>query len=187
MAEKKIRNVFIAHGTDHTSLRELKNLLETFGFNPIILHEQPNKGMTLIEKLEKYSDVSFAFIILTPDDVGLGKIEGIRVVSKAMGKNNPTQEEINKFIISNPQESAIMSMTLLSLYKDRARQNVILEFGYLIGKLGRGNVCCLYKGNIELPSDLHGVCYLHFENSIMEVRKLILQELAEERFIQISI
>jgi predicted nucleotide-binding protein len=43
--------------------------------------------------------------------------------------------------------------------KPRARQNVILELGYFIGKLGRVRVCALHKGNVELPSDIHGVIY----------------------------
>ncbi len=42
----------------------------------------------------------------------------------------------------------------------RARQNVILELGYFIGKLGRSRVCALHVGGVELPSDIHGVLYL---------------------------
>ncbi|MCA1365806.1 nucleotide-binding protein [Bradyrhizobium sp. BRP14] len=41
----------------------------------------------------------------------------------------------------------------------RARQNVIFELGYFAGKLGRGRVCLLRKGEIEIPSDLYGVIY----------------------------
>jgi predicted nucleotide-binding protein len=41
----------------------------------------------------------------------------------------------------------------------RARQNVILELGYFIGKLGRGRVCALKKAEIEVPSDYDGVVY----------------------------
>ena len=41
----------------------------------------------------------------------------------------------------------------------RARQNVIFELGYFAGKLGRGRVCLLRKGNVEIPSDLFGVVY----------------------------
>ncbi|MDB6095537.1 MAG: nucleotide-binding protein containing -like protein domain-like protein [Verrucomicrobia bacterium] len=41
----------------------------------------------------------------------------------------------------------------------RARQNVILEMGYFIGKLGRSKVCTLYSPGVELPSDLFGVVY----------------------------
>lgn len=42
----------------------------------------------------------------------------------------------------------------------RARQNVILELGYFIGKLGRNRVCALYKSGVELPSDVLGVLYV---------------------------
>ncbi|PHS03563.1 MAG: nucleotide-binding protein [Kordia sp.] len=48
--------------------------------------------------------------------------------------------------------------------KDRARQNVVFEHGYLIGKIGRKNVCALVKGNIETPNDISGVVYISFEN-----------------------
>lgn len=41
----------------------------------------------------------------------------------------------------------------------RARQNVILELGYFIGKLGRSRVCALKKGHLEVPSDILGVLF----------------------------
>jgi len=41
----------------------------------------------------------------------------------------------------------------------RARQNVVLEMGYFVGKLTRQRVCVLYKGGVELPSDVLGVVY----------------------------
>ena len=44
--------------------------------------------------------------------------------------------------------------------KPRARQNVIFEHGYLIGKIGRKNVCALVKGDIEKPTDISGVVYI---------------------------
>jgi predicted nucleotide-binding protein len=42
----------------------------------------------------------------------------------------------------------------------RARQNVLLELGYFVGRLGRKNVCALYKGTLELPSDYLVVVYV---------------------------
>ena len=42
----------------------------------------------------------------------------------------------------------------------RARQNVIFEFGYCIGKFGRGRVVALLKGDPEIPSDYSGVLYI---------------------------
>lgn len=41
----------------------------------------------------------------------------------------------------------------------RARQNVVFELGYFAAKLGRGRVCLLRKGHVEIPSDLYGVIY----------------------------
>ena len=43
--------------------------------------------------------------------------------------------------------------------KPRARQNVIFEHGYLMGKIGRENVCYLLKGDVEIPSDIAGLVY----------------------------
>lgn len=42
----------------------------------------------------------------------------------------------------------------------RARQNVIFELGYFIGKLGRKGVCALTKGEVDIPSDYSGVVYI---------------------------
>lgn len=47
--------------------------------------------------------------------------------------------------------------------KPRARQNVVFEHGYLIGKIGRENVCALVKGDIEKPNDISGVVYIKMD------------------------
>lgn len=47
--------------------------------------------------------------------------------------------------------------------KKRARQNVVFEHGYLIGKLGRKNVCALVKDDIEKPNDISGLVYIEFD------------------------
>jgi predicted nucleotide-binding protein len=44
--------------------------------------------------------------------------------------------------------------------KNRARQNVVFEHGFLIGKIGRKNVAALVKGDIEKPNDIAGVVYI---------------------------
>ena len=49
--------------------------------------------------------------------------------------------------------------------KPRARQNVIFEHGYLIGRIGRENVCALVKGGIETPNDISGVVYIKMDES----------------------
>lgn len=45
----------------------------------------------------------------------------------------------------------------------RARQNVILELGYLLGRLGRSRVCALYREGAEIPSDYSGVLYVKLD------------------------
>ena len=111
--------IFIVHG--HTREAEsVARLLTQLGLKPIILHEQPNLGMTVIEKFERNADVGFAVVLLTPDDECTG----------ADGK-----------------------------VAQRARQNVILELGYFVGKLGRSRICALKQGDVELPSDIFGLVW----------------------------
>jgi len=99
----------------------MARFLERIGFEAVILHEQASGNRTVIEKIEAHSDVGFAVVLLTPDDVG-GEIGG---------EGQP-----------------------------RARQNVILELGYFVGKLGRSRVAVFRKGDVEVPSDFGGVVYV---------------------------
>jgi len=45
----------------------------------------------------------------------------------------------------------------------RARQNVIFEHGFFIGKLGRKYVAAIKKDNVEVPSDLSGILYIEYD------------------------
>ncbi len=47
----------------------------------------------------------------------------------------------------------------------RARQNVIFELGYFVGKLGRGNVSLIVKGNVDFPSDYYGVLHTKLDKT----------------------
>ena len=120
--------VFIVHGHDHGAKETIARAVEKLGLKAVIFHEQPNKGRTLIEKLEELAkSASFAIVLLTPDDFG---------ALKNRIDNTP-----------NP----------------RARQNVIFELGYFIGRLGRERVCPIYKGEIESPSDIDGIVYVRMD------------------------
>lgn len=121
------REIFVVHGHDGEAKETVARFLEKLELDPIILHEQPNQGRTLIEKFETSSSgVAFAVVLLTPDD--LGGVAG-----------------------DSPE------------LHPRARQNVILELGYFLGRLGRTRVCALHKGGVELPSDFQGVVYIEFD------------------------
>lgn len=139
------RKIFIVHGRDKTPALELARFVEKkYPIDAILLEEEPHRGRTLIEKLEDYSRVDYAFITLTPDDVG-----------------------------------ALKGETL----KDRGRQNVIFELGQFIGKIGRKNVCLFIKGDVEIPSDLHGIGYYPYTNNIKECFTDVEKELREAKLI----
>ena len=121
------RRVFIVHGRDEAAKEAVARFLTKLQLEPIILHEQPNQGRTVIEKFEGSADVDFAVILLTPDDIGHLADD-----------------------IDNP--------------KPRARQNVIFELGYFVGRLGRSRVCALHKGGVEILSDYDGVIYVSMDD-----------------------
>lgn len=125
----KSNKVFIVHGHDNEAKQEVARALEKAGFEAVILHEQADGGLTIIEKIEKYTDVAFAVVLYTECDLGRAK-----------------------------EADA-------SCEKYRARQNVVFEHGYLIGKLGRSNVCAIVKGDIETPGDISGVVYTPMDKS----------------------
>ena len=49
--------------------------------------------------------------------------------------------------------------------KSRARQNVVFEHGFLIGRLGRNKTCAIVKGEIEKPNDISGLVYISHDNN----------------------
>ena len=62
--------VFIVHGHDEISKLDVANFISSLGLEPIILHLQASSGMTIIEKIEHYSNVGFGIVIYTPCDIG---------------------------------------------------------------------------------------------------------------------
>ena len=60
----------------------------------------------------------------------------------------------------------------------RARQNVILEIGYFMGKLGKERVTLLLKGNLDIPSDLQGMLYTRYDTSGAWKSKILIELIA---------
>jgi predicted nucleotide-binding protein len=118
------RRVFLVHGHNDGLLHEVARYLEKLQLQPIVLREQPSSGRTIIEKFVDFADVSYAVVLLTPDDRG--------------GTMKASFEE----------------------QRPRARQNVILELGYFLGKLSRNRVTALHMGGVEIPSDYSGVAFV---------------------------
>jgi len=187
--ESLSKDIFLVHGRDTEPVKELKSILKKIGLNPVVLHEQPSGSRTIIEKLEKYSDVGYAFVILTPDDIGVSFIdlfekiakssyndEAVEAARRIVDKSKGSMErfiEFNMKFMQNPGDAS----KFLEFLVPRSRQNVVLEFGFFMGILSRDRVCCLYKGDVELPSDMHGIVYIPFKDSISEAKEKIIKEL----------
>ena len=117
------KKVFIVHGHDEAMKAQVQLLFERAGLDGIVLHEQPDKGRTIIEKLLGESEGAvYAVALFSPDD------------KQADGTA-------------------------------RARQNVVLEVGYFLGKLGRDRVRILVKGDVAIPSDFQGIIYEQLDSS----------------------
>jgi predicted nucleotide-binding protein len=66
------QTVFVVHGHDEATKQEVARYLERVsGHTPTILHEQPDRGRTIIEKFEDHAgEAGFAVVLLTADDEG---------------------------------------------------------------------------------------------------------------------
>lgn len=128
---ENVRRVFIVHGHKDVLKVSVARLLERLELQPVILHEQPNLGRTVIEKFLDHSDVGFAVVLLTGDDRG------------GLAAEPPEKQRL------------------------RARQNVILELGFFIGRLGRKNVVAIHQQDVEIPSDYSGVLFIPHDESGM--------------------
>jgi predicted nucleotide-binding protein len=61
--------------------------------------------------------------------------------------------------------------------KYRARQNVVLELGMVLARLGRRRVAILHKASVELPSDIAGLIYIPYKERVDEIKMKLFQEL----------
>lgn len=65
----------------------------------------------------------------------------------------------------------------------RARQNVVLELGMVLSRLGRSRVAILVKGNtIENPSDIDGLIYIRFYNHVDDAKNELASNLQNAGF-----
>lgn len=80
--EIKTSKIFVVHGHDITSRDQLELTLHKLGLEPFVLANTGGKGLTIIEALEeeitnKSTCAKFGIVLLTPDDFGYSKSEGV--------------------------------------------------------------------------------------------------------------
>ena len=137
--------VFIVHGRDSITLSSVRSFLQEHGVRKVVvLADKPSKGLTIIEKFERYAKQSdIAVVLFTPDDRG--------------------------YLIEKPHYAT-----------DRARMNVILEYGYFLAQLGRtGRVILLRKGDVDIPTDISGIVYIDITDGVEQAGPRILAEILE--------
>jgi predicted nucleotide-binding protein len=122
--------IFVVHGSDNEMKLDVVQTLQKLNLDPIILHEKPNGEWTLIEKIAEYMHVSFAVVLLSPDDLVYSRDK-------------------------SPDEA-----------KYKAKQNVVFELGYFLGRLGRQNMVAIYRKekDFEIPSDYSGILWIEYQS-----------------------
>jgi predicted nucleotide-binding protein len=130
-------SVFVVHGHDDEALQSVKSYLAEIGVNQVILQDFEEPGDSLLRRFLKVAEeAAFAVVVLSPDDIGAALVH----YDAPKGGQNALRY--------------------------RARQNVVLELGFFLGKLKDFNkVFVLRKAHrepwpeFEMPSDLAGAIF----------------------------
>ena len=123
-------------------------------------HDETSRDQ--LELILKKMDIDH-FILAKTSGQGLTLIEALE---SQVGMNGTANAGI---VLLTPDDTGYAKRDGDSKAKDRARQNVILEMGMLIAKLGRSHTMILVKGDLERPSDTDGIIYHGFQKHVKEV------------------
>lgn len=153
------------------------NLIETMIDDISIFPENSKEDVSIQNKLKM--DKNKVFIVHGHDDGAVDKVA--RFVSKLGFEAIILHEQsssgdtiIEKIIRYSDVGFGIVLYTECDIggvkadpqtFNPRARQNVVFEHGFLIGKIGRKNIVALVKGNVEKPNDISGVVYISLDES----------------------
>lgn len=130
--------IFIVHGHSEEMKQVVARTVTRLGLKPIILHEQANGGKTIIDKFESNAqNIRFAIILLSADD----KAASVKDLD------------------------GVDDSELRNRLEKRARQNVVFEMGYFVGKLGRSSMFFLLQEGVSKPGDLDGIVYTVYDVS----------------------
>ncbi|WP_321419455.1 nucleotide-binding protein [uncultured Methanomethylovorans sp.] len=144
--------------------KEKKKNLESMGHNTL----SSSSKIFIVHGHDEEMKQSVARII---EKLGLEAIilhekanEGLKSIIEKFEKHSSNASFA--IILLSPDDKGCTANSFPNAAKFRARQNVILELGYFIGKLGRERVLALYKQstNFELPSDIAGTLYTPYDN-----------------------
>lgn len=168
-------------GNSKTKIEELIHHLDGFGAEVVemaVAVADTNPGLFVVYGHDETSRDQLelvlgklgiqSFILAKSSGHGLTIIEALE---KQVGRNGSASVGI---VLLTPDDRGYSKRDGEPSIKDRARQNVILEMGMLISKLGRSNTIILVKGSLERPSDTDGIIYHSYQHHVKEtIGKLV--------------
>jgi predicted nucleotide-binding protein len=89
VASVNMRRIVVVHGSDEEMKQATVGALGKLGLAPVLMREQPSQGKKIVEKFLDYADVSFAVVLLSPDDFAYAKDQ-----SPTKRKLRPAQDVI---------------------------------------------------------------------------------------------
>jgi predicted nucleotide-binding protein len=113
-------------------------------------------------------------------NTGGGGLTIIEALEREMGPG-PDRSRFG-IVLMTPDDFGYSKLDGADSAQPRARQNVILEMGMLIAKLGRPKVVILKRGHVEVPSDAAGIIYLGFNDHVREVVPRLCDRLRDAGF-----
>jgi predicted nucleotide-binding protein len=125
------RRIIVVCGADDEMKQALTEALTKLSLIPLVMCEEPSQGKKIVENFNRdYADVTFAVVLLSPDDFAYAKNEAA------------TKRKL------------------------RPQQDVVFELGFLLGKLGKGNVLIFFREcqNFEIPTDFEGIKVTAFDD-----------------------
>jgi predicted nucleotide-binding protein len=133
------------------NFRNEKNLNTNIGSRVFIVHGHDEAIKQSVARYLEHLDIS-PIILSEKAGMGRGIIEKLEQESEV---------DYAIILLTPDDEGKLKSDSNLN---PRARQNVIMELGYFIGRFSRSRVCAIKSGTIDLPTDYHGIEYIQFDD-----------------------
>lgn len=131
----------------------IQNKPTEFGYKVFLVH---GHGMAVLHETARFLEKLDQDVIILREQPNQGKT----IIEKFV-----EYSEVGfAIVLLTPDDKGGTFSTSFESQLPRARQNVIFELGYFIGKLGRNRVCALYSPGVEIPSDYSGVLFIELDD-----------------------
>lgn len=140
---------------DNSKITEASPVAKTKETKVFVVHGHDEETLSRIESFLKKLQLDPVILREKPN-------KGLTIIEKFLEFSNQTGFAV---VLLTPDDRGGSKLDTYKKQRFRARQNVILELGFFLGKLGREHLCVLHKQDVEIPSDYHGVLYVELDES----------------------